>query len=182
MKKYKKILLTETNQKLNNLIQYKISKNEAFLDNFIDYGSTPNQPIKTKGSWHNLSYLILKEDCDLRNIKEEDILIFVDFTLNRPSTNVSNIAIISFCNDINFVQQIASDLVENLYNEYGTEIINFTGVEGGTTYKLFNKINDNLAELLFPNWYGRYIGYKTDSFINKKLEKKNLHYFEIIRK
>ena len=52
MKKYKKILLTETNQKLNNLIQYKISKNEAFLDNFIDYGSTPNQPIKTKGSWH----------------------------------------------------------------------------------------------------------------------------------
>ena len=182
--KYKKILLTKNCEALNLALQDKVSQNEKFLYNYSDNAGTPNSEIRISADWNSLDYIITKENIDINNIKPTDILIYIGFDMNKPSPNVRSLQLISFCEDINFVKNISGDIIDSLYTNYKTNIINFSGVEGGTTYKLFNMIynDEKLANRLFPNWYGRYVGYKTDAFIHQDMKLSNLHYFEIIRK
>ena len=182
--KYKKLLLKDNSSALEIAIQEKLIKNPKFLENFYITGCASNSKIKISSDWNCLDYLIIKDKADISNLKSSDILIYASFSVDRPTTNISQISLISFCNNIDLVIKIAGEMCDLLYDVYNSNIIIFSAKEGATTYKLFNKVlnSNELSKKYFNNWVGRYVGYKTDSCIGQNGKLHNLHYFEIIRK
>lgn len=178
------ILLRADCPALEGAVNLELQRTPNFFENYGDTGNPLNDPIHIYKDWHGLSFIAVKDSCEVNNLKPEDILIYLSASIKRPhSTIVNQISLFSFCDDLNIVLQSVSEIAKRLNEVYGINNIGFTAVEGETTHRLFNLVikDQKLSDKYFKGWIGRHVGYKTNHSFSQKGQLKNLHIFEILK-
>ena len=185
MSKFKIVLLRNKQcPSLEKAVNIKLQEFPNFFENYSETNAVINEELFIYTNYYGLTYLAIKEKADVNDFKPEDIMAYFSLSIKKPAQLIEQIAMVSFCNNMELVCEIAGKILDQIYDLYSINGGCFFGMEGEITHRLFELVmsNQKLSEKYFSNWVGRYIGYRTGLAINQKNVRKNLHLFEVLRK
>lgn len=178
---FKVVFLRESSPVLEKAINKKIGENPRFLDNFSQYGGPCNATFEIANNWNGLSFLAVKKDSNIEDLKTDDVLLYAKISVDRPQNIGSEIVLISFTKNINLTLSILSKILDIVHNIYGISVIHFSCKEGATIHKLFDMItsSQNLTDKYFKKWIGRFVGSITNGLVSQDNTTHNKLIFEI---
>lgn len=181
---FKIVLLRGDCPQLEQALNLKLLNQPCFLKNFSSNNNLSNSKLQIGNDWETITFIAIKDSSNFNDLKPEDILLYVNFYISRPHNIISELELISFCDNMNRVCHISGKILDRLHDVYGIEIVSFTAKEGATIQKMFNLVTNSqeLTNKYFNNWQGRYVGYRTLGFVDQAGKKHNKHIFEVLRK